>query len=108
MPVGRTSSPPPWASPSSLPAPLPPTAPRPTRICGTISRSQRLSQAVLDKEPRGMPPTNSQSNRKRLLITGAAGKVGHALRTHLRDRYDFRLLDLRRVDDAQSGDEVVV
>src|SRR5918996_470361 len=46
--------------------------------------------------------------RKRLLITGAGGKVGHALRTHLRDRYDLRLLDVRPVEDAQPGDRVVV
>ena len=46
--------------------------------------------------------------RKRLLITGAGGRVGRALRTHLRARCDLRLLDVRPIDDAQPGEEVVV
>ena len=49
-----------------------------------------------------------KTNRKRILITGAGGRVGHALRTHLKDRYDFRLLDVRPVEDAEPGDQVVV
>lgn len=52
--------------------------------------------------------TGAGTKRKRLLITGAGGKVGHALRAHLADRYDFRLLDVRRVEDAAPGDQVVV
>jgi nucleoside-diphosphate-sugar epimerase len=49
------------------------------------------------------------SARKKLFITGAAGRVGSALRRYLRDRYDFRLLFHTTVpDDVSSGDEVVV
>ena len=51
---------------------------------------------------------SSGGKRKRLLITGAGGKVGSALRKHLADRYDFRLLDVQRVEDANAGDQVVV
>lgn len=47
--------------------------------------------------------------RKKLLITGAAGKIGTALRKNLRNRYDFRLLFHSRVpDDLDKKDEVVV
>ncbi|MFT5368043.1 MAG: uronate dehydrogenase [Candidatus Latescibacterota bacterium] len=47
--------------------------------------------------------------RKRLLITGAAGTVGVALRKHLRDRYDFRLLCHSTIpDDMDPSDELVV
>ncbi len=48
------------------------------------------------------------STRKKILITGAAGKVGTALRRHLADRYDLRLLVHSRVpDDVRPGDEVI-
>ncbi len=46
--------------------------------------------------------------RKRILITGAAGTVGSALRRWLRKRYDFRLLDVKPVPDAAPGDQLVV
>lgn len=48
------------------------------------------------------------SERQRILITGAAGKVGSALRTCLRDRYDFRLLFHRTVPEVNEGDQVIV
>jgi uronate dehydrogenase len=49
------------------------------------------------------------SKRKKLLITGAAGRVGTALRTHLPDRYDLRLLLHSTIpEDLGPGDEVVV
>ena len=51
---------------------------------------------------------SSSGKRKRLLITGAGGKVGSALRRHLAERYDFRLFDVRRVEDAKPGDQIVV
>ena len=46
--------------------------------------------------------------RKKLFITGAAGVVGTALRTHLRDRYDLRLLFHRTIPEVEPGDEVVI
>ena len=48
------------------------------------------------------------SERKKLLITGAAGKVGSGLRRHLKDRYDFRLLFHRTVPAVEPDDEIVV
>ena len=49
------------------------------------------------------------AERKRLLITGAAGKVGGALRKHLKDRYDLRLLCHRTIpDDLAENEELVV
>ena len=49
------------------------------------------------------------AKRKKLMITGAAGKIGSALRKHLRDRYDFRLLFHSRIpEDLDRRDEVVI
>jgi len=49
------------------------------------------------------------SNRKKLFITGAAGRIGGALRQHLRGRYDFRLLFHSTIpDDVDPQDEMVV
>lgn len=49
------------------------------------------------------------AERKKILITGAAGKIGTALRVHLRDRYDFRLLVHSTMpEDLGPKDEVVV
>ncbi|MSS70727.1 MAG: NAD(P)-dependent oxidoreductase [Candidatus Latescibacteria bacterium] len=45
--------------------------------------------------------------RKKIFITGAAGAIGEALRKHLRDRYDFRLLFHSNVPEVEKGDEVV-
>ncbi len=47
-------------------------------------------------------------NRRKLLITGAAGKVGTAIRDHLRDRYRFRLLFHSSVPEVQPEDEIVL
>ena len=44
------------------------------------------------------------AERKKLLITGAAGKIGAALRKHLRNRYDFRLMFHSQIPD-ESGRE---
>ena len=47
--------------------------------------------------------------RKKLLITGAAGRIGTALRKHLRDRYDLRLLFHSNIPkDVDPADEVVI
>jgi len=49
------------------------------------------------------------AERKRVLITGAGGRVGGALRKHLRDRYDQRLLLHQTIpDDLGETDEVVL
>lgn len=48
------------------------------------------------------------ADRKKLLITGAAGLVGEALRNHLRDRYAFRLMFHSRIPPLEPGEEVVV
>jgi nucleoside-diphosphate-sugar epimerase len=48
------------------------------------------------------------AERKRLLITGAAGKVGGALRKHLGDRYDLRLLFHRTIPDDLTPDEEMI
>ncbi len=46
---------------------------------------------------------------KKLLITGAAGKIGRTVWTHLRDSYDFRLVLRSTVpDDLYEEDEVVM
>lgn len=45
---------------------------------------------------------------KKVLVTGAAGLVGSAVRRHLRGRYAFRLLFHSNVPQVEPGDEVVV
>ncbi|MFJ4256344.1 NAD-dependent epimerase/dehydratase family protein [Pseudomonas monteilii] len=45
---------------------------------------------------------------KTLLITGASGIVGTALRPLLREHYQLRLLDLRSVSDLQAGETEIV
>ena len=46
--------------------------------------------------------------RKKVLITGAAGRIGLVMRAQLRERYDLRLMYHRTVLPATDGDEVVV
>ena len=48
------------------------------------------------------------STAKKLLITGAAGLVGSALRRYLRGRYALRLLFHRNIPPVEPEDEVVV
>lgn len=48
------------------------------------------------------------TQRKKLLITGAAGVVGSAIRKHLRDRYDYRLMAHSTAPNPDPGDEVVM
>jgi uronate dehydrogenase len=45
--------------------------------------------------------------KKRVLITGAAGRIGRTLREGLKDRYQLRLLYNRTVLPAEGDDEVV-
>jgi uronate dehydrogenase len=46
--------------------------------------------------------------RKKVLITGAAGRIGQVLRDGLRGTYDLRLMYHRTVLPAEEGEEVVV
>ena len=46
--------------------------------------------------------------KKKVLITGAAGRIGQVLREGLKDRYDLRLLYNRTVLPAADGEEVFV
>ncbi len=48
------------------------------------------------------------STPKKLLITGAAGRVGTALRRYLRGRYHLRLLFHSNIPPVEPEDEVVV
>lgn len=48
------------------------------------------------------------AEKKRILITGAAGKIGTALRKHLRDRYDFKLMFHRTIPDDLDPSDVIV
>ncbi|MCZ6680614.1 MAG: NAD(P)-dependent oxidoreductase [Candidatus Poribacteria bacterium] len=46
--------------------------------------------------------------KKKVLITGAAGRIGRVLRDGLKDRYDLRLLYHRTVLPEEPGEEVYV
>jgi uronate dehydrogenase len=46
-------------------------------------------------------------SRQRVLITGAGGVVGTALRRHLGDGYDYRLFFYDAVPELQPGDQAV-
>ena len=46
--------------------------------------------------------------RKKVLITGAAGRIGQVMRAGLKERYDLRLLYRRTVLPAAPGEEVFV
>ncbi len=44
--------------------------------------------------------------KKKVLITGAAGRIGRVLREGLRDRYDIRILFNRTVTETTPDEEV--
>jgi len=46
--------------------------------------------------------------RKKVLVTGAAGRIGQVLRRGLKEGYDLRLLYHRTVLPAEAGEEVIV
>jgi nucleoside-diphosphate-sugar epimerase len=46
--------------------------------------------------------------RKKVLVTGAAGRIGESLREHLRDRYQLRCMYHRTVRPAVGDEEVVI
>jgi uronate dehydrogenase len=49
------------------------------------------------------------SNRKKLFVTGAAGRIGMAVQGHLRERYDLRLLyHITVPEDVDPNDETVM
>jgi len=50
---------------------------------------------------------DADNNKKLLLITGAAGNVGTAMRTLLSPSYRFRLHDQRPIADLREGEEAV-
>ena len=45
-------------------------------------------------------------SRKKVLVTGAAGRIGQVMRAGLRDRYDLRLMYHRTILEAEEGEEV--
>ena len=47
-------------------------------------------------------------SRKKVLITGAAGRIGQVMRSGLKERYDLRLMYHRTVLEAEEGEEVVL
>ena len=47
-------------------------------------------------------------SRKKVLITGAAGRIGQVMRCGLKERYDLRLMYHRTVLEAEEGEEVVL
>lgn len=51
---------------------------------------------------------NDTTKKKRVLITGAAGTVGSAIRKHLKDRYELKLLFNRTIPEDLSPTDVVV
>ena len=46
-------------------------------------------------------------SRKKVVVSGAAGRIGQGMRTGLRDRYDLRLMYHRTILEAEEGEEVV-
>ena len=46
--------------------------------------------------------------RKKVLITGAAGRIGEVMHQGLRECYDLRLLYHRTVREAAEGEEVAL
>lgn len=53
-------------------------------------------------------PPKTSTTYKRVLITGAAGNIGHVLREELSQRYPvLRLSDIASLGDARQGEEVM-
>src|SRR5947207_12367668 len=48
------------------------------------------------------------TRKKRVLITGAAGRIGSSLAEHLKDRYDLRLQYHRTVPDEKPVRDYVI
>ncbi len=60
----------------------------------------------MDREPE--PAVRVKPEVHRVLVTGAAGRVGRAVRPWLRERFELRLFDRVAVDDAAANETVVV
>jgi len=54
------------------------------------------------------PQTGEPINRKRILLTGAAGRVGCRVRPLLQSRYALRLCDLKPMEPIAADDEILV
>ena len=69
---------------------------------------ERVSAAV-GHPPAARPSSNrgaaDSAARKRVLITGAGGRIGRDLAERLKDRYDLRLMYHRSVPDAPPSDD---
>jgi nucleoside-diphosphate-sugar epimerase len=69
-----------------------------------VARRQDFQSIVASYSKRERMP-----KRKKLFVTGAAGRVGSALCQHLRDRYDLRLLYHSTIpENVPAEDEIVV
>ena len=51
---------------------------------------------------------NSMEERKKVLITGAAGRIGSSLRVLMKDRYRLRLMFHSKVLPVEEDEEVVI
>jgi NAD+ dependent glucose-6-phosphate dehydrogenase len=48
------------------------------------------------------------SAKRRVLLTGAAGRIGTSYRKHASEKYDFRLVDIRPVPDPAEHEELTL
>lgn len=60
------------------------------------------------ERPQPQAPADRAGTRPTVLVTGAAGRVGSAVRPFLRERFDLVLFDRLASPDPQPGERVVV
>lgn len=48
------------------------------------------------------------SDKRKILLTGAAGHIGTTYRKHAGERYDFRLVDIKPVDEPGSHEHMIL
>lgn len=63
---------------------------------------------MVQTDPSPEDPSHTRPHRRLVLITGAAGRVGTALRPYLRESSDLRLLDRVAAPDATHAETVLV